>query len=75
MNMPPELSAYIQEFARPCCRLTWRNGGAFPSALFFQGLLHSPIWDRFDIVLLLHQGHEARTAEEFEFFLQGFDMF
>ncbi len=37
-NMPIELSKIIQNFARPMTRINWRQGGSFPSRMFFEGL-------------------------------------
>ena len=37
-NMPIELSKIIQNYARPITRTNWRQGGSFPSRLFFEGL-------------------------------------
>ena len=37
-NMPIEISKIIQNYARPITRINWRQGGSFPSRLFFEGL-------------------------------------
>ena len=34
--MPIEISQIIQDYARP--RIDWRQGGSFPSKMFFKGL-------------------------------------
>jgi len=36
--MPLVLSQLVNEFAKPLTRPKWRQGGSFPSKLFFQGL-------------------------------------
>jgi hypothetical protein len=36
--MPLVLSQLVNEFAKPITRPKWRQGGSFPSKLFFQGL-------------------------------------
>jgi len=78
MFMPPELSILIQEFARPRSRPDWRKGGSFPSTQFYYGILHD---SRYRHLFYLSDFYgvvrPSRTisAELFEFYLQGFDLY
>ncbi len=62
--MPIELSRLIQDFARPITRGNWRNGGAFSSELYWQGINEKYYRQ------LIHIASSAETAEEYEFMLQ-----
>jgi len=80
MYMPDDLSKLIYEFARPLTRPNWRSGGSFPSFLFYSGLMANPrlhplLFYQTEFDWLVYQGNFAENAEEFEFYLQGFDMY
>lgn len=62
--MPLELSRLIQDFARPMTRPGWKNGGSFPSELFWQGI-REKYFGR-----LIEMASTAQTTEEYLFMLE-----
>jgi len=78
MSMPLEVSKVIQAFARPVSRADWRFGGSFPSTLFYNGILHDSRYrhlfylEEFDDAIQLSR---TISAEQFEFYLEGFDLY
>ena len=77
--MPDDLSHLIHEFARPLTHPNWRSGGSFPSYLYYSGLLANPklhsLFYQCEFDWLVYHGNLAETADEFELYLDGFEMY
>ena len=77
MFMPDDLSKLIHDFAKPLTHPYWRYGGSFPSYLFYRGLFQDvhPLLNQIEFEWFVNHANEFLTAEEFEFYLDQFDLY
>ena len=72
MQFPDDVLALISAYSKPCSRPDWRNGGAFPSYLFYIGYDDYVNRHEFDSLVII--ADDASSAEEFEFIMENLDM-